>query len=222
MNVSKDKVVAVSYELHVEGKLADKAESSAPLEYIHGTGMLLPKFEAALEGKEPGDAFAFTLTPQEGYGEFNPAALVRLSLDAFKMEGRLMTEFLVVGRTLPMLNGEGQVVQGTITEIGEDHVVMDFNHPMAGKTLDFTGHIESVREASARELAEGLHGEYLPPEEGCHKGKCHKHEGEGCHKHEGEGCHKHEGEGCHKHEGEGCCKDKGEGDCGCQGNCDCK
>ena len=203
MKVSKDKVVAVSYELHVEGKLADKAESSAPLEYIHGTGMLLPKFEAALEGKEPGDGFSFTLTPEEGYGTFNPAALVRLSLDAFKMDGRVMTEFLVVGRTLPMLNGAGQVVQGTITEIGEDHVVMDFNHPMAGKTLDFSGRIESVRDASSKELSEGLHGEYLPPEEGCHKGRCHKHEGEGCHKKEG---------------GE-CCKHEGEGDCNCEGGC---
>ena len=206
MKVSKDKVVAVSYELHVEGKLADKAESSAPLEYIHGTGMLLPKFEAALEGKEPGDGFSFTLTPEEGYGTFNPAALVRLSLDAFKMDGRVMTEFLVVGRTLPMLNGAGQVVQGTITEIGEDHVVMDFNHPMAGKTLDFSGRIESVRDASSKELSEGLHGEYLPPEEGCHKGRCHKHEGEGCHKKEG---------------GE-CCKHEGEGDCNCEGDCGCK
>lgn len=206
MKVSKDKVVAVSYELHVEGKLADKAESSAPLEYIHGTGMLLPKFEAALEGKEPGDGFSFTLTPEEGYGTFNPAALVRLSLDAFKIDGRVMTEFLVVGRTLPMLNGAGQVVQGTITEIGEDHVVMDFNHPMAGKTLDFSGRIESVRDASSKELSEGLHGEYLPPEEGCHKGRCHKHEGEGCHKKEG---------------GE-CCKHEGEGDCNCEGDCGCK
>lgn len=206
MKVSKDKVVAVSYELHVEGKLADKAESSAPLEYIHGTGMLLPKFEAALEGKEPGDGFSFTLTPEEGYGTFNPAALVRLSLDAFKMDGRVMTEFLVVGRTLPMLNGAGQVVQGTITKIGEDHVVMDFNHPMAGKTLDFSGRIESVRDASSKELSEGLHGEYLPPEEGCHKGRCHKHEGEGCHKKEG---------------GE-CCKHEGEGDCNCEGDCGCK
>lgn len=67
MKVAKDKVVAVSYELNVEGKIADKAGSEKPLEYIHGNGMLLPKFESELEGKEPGDSFAFTLTPEEGY-----------------------------------------------------------------------------------------------------------------------------------------------------------
>ena len=204
MKVLKNNVVAVSYELQVEGKLADKATADSPLQYIHGSGMLLPKFEAALEGKEPGDGFAFTLSPEDGYGTYNPAYLVKLPIDSFKMDGRVMTEFLVVGRTLPMLNGAGQVVQGTIVSIAEDSVVMDFNHPMAGKTLNFSGRIESVREATQKELSEGLHGEYLPPEE----------DGEHCCGHR---CHKEaDGECCHKHEGEGDCGCK-EGDCG---NCE--
>ena len=180
MKVLKDNVVAVSYELQVEGKIADKAGAEAPLEYIHGNGMLLPKFEAALEGKEPGDGFAFTLSPEDGYGTYNPALLVKLSLEAFKVDGKVMTEFLVPGRTLPMLNSAGQVVQGTVTSVSEDSVVMDFNHPMAGKTLNFTGKVESVRAATEKELREGLHGEYLPVDEGdCHckhKGDCHKEE----------------------------------------------
>ena len=199
MKVQKDHVVAVSYELHVDGKLADKAASEKPLEYIHGSGMLLPKFEAALEGKTAGDPFAFTLSPEDGYGTYNPAYLVKLPLDAFKVDGKLMSEFLVPGRTLPMLNGEGSVVQGTVVEVAEDSVIMDFNHPMAGKTLNFSGTVESVRPATEKELDEGLHGEYLPPEDHpCHKGKCHKKDGEGC---------------C-KEEGEGCCQD-GKGDCDC-------
>lgn len=211
MKVQKDHVVAVSYELHVEGKLADKATPEAPLEYIHGNGMLLPKFEAALEEKLPGDDFAFTLTPEEGYGTYNPAHLVQLPIEAFQIDGKTMTEFLVPGRTLPMLNSAGQVVQGTVTQVEKDYVMMDFNHPMAGKTLNFTGRVESVREATEKELKEGLHGEYLPPEEGC----CHKGKG---------GCHKKEGEGCCKEEG--ACKDacdcKDGGDCNCEGDCGCK
>ena len=171
MKIEKNKVVAVSYELEVEGKIADKAGSEAPLEYIHGTGMLLPKFESALDGKIAGDPFEFTLTPEEGYGSYNPAYLVDLPLEAFAIDGRTATELLVPGRTLPMLNSEGQVVQGTIVNVGEKSVRMDFNHPMAGKTLHFTGAVESVREATEKELTEGLHGEYLPKECNC-KGGC--------------------------------------------------
>ena len=91
---------------------------------------------------------------------------------------------------------------------------MDFNHPMAGKTLHFSGKVESVREASEKELNEGLHGEYLPQED-CHckgKGKCH---GEG----DGEGCCHKEGEGCCHEEGEGCCHKEGEGCCHKEGCC---
>ncbi len=195
MKIQKDKVIAVSYELEVEGKIADKASSEAPLEYIHGTGMLLPKFEAALDGKVAGDPFEFTLTPEEGYGVYNPKYLVSLPIEAFQIDGKVHEELLVVGRTLPMLNSEGQVVSGTVAAVDEKSVTMDFNHPMAGKTLHFTGKVESVREATEKELREGLHGEYLPPEEGC--GYCH---GE-CHKDE-DGC-------CH---GEGECKEG----CGCK------
>lgn len=192
MKIEKEKVVAVSYELEVEGQIADKAGSDAPLEYIHGTGMLLPKFEAALEGKMPGDAFEFTLPPSEGYGQYNPGYIARIPMDAFRIDGKVPADLLQTGRTLPMLNGEGQVVRGVIIDVEKDTVTMDFNHPMAGKTLHFTGKVESVREATEKELKEGLHGEYLPPEGGC--GGCHG--------------------GCK----EGGCEDC-DGDCGCQGDC---
>jgi hypothetical protein len=66
MKVEKNKVVSLTYELIVDGRLADKADESRPLDYIHGTHMLLPKFESEVEGKEPGESFAFTLTPEEG------------------------------------------------------------------------------------------------------------------------------------------------------------
>lgn len=200
MKVQKDNVVAVSYELQVEGKVADKAGAEAPLQYIHGTGMLLPRFEAALEGKEPGDGFAFTLSPEDGYGTYNPALLAKIPMEAFKVNGKLMTEFLVPGRTLPMLNGAGQVVQGTVTSVSEDSVIMDFNHPMAGKTLNFSGRVEEVRAATEKELREGLHGEYLPPEDD--EGHCCRHKGE-CHREKGE-CHKEDGECCKGQEGCGC------------------
>jgi FKBP-type peptidyl-prolyl cis-trans isomerase SlyD len=207
MKVEKNKVVAVSYQLEVEGKIADKSAPGNPLEYIHGSGMLLPKFEGALEGKEPGDGFDFVLSPEDGYGTYDPRYLVELPKTAFAIDGQVREDLLVVGRTIPMLNQAGQVVQGTVNKITDNTVTMDFNHPMAGKTLHFTGKVESVRSATDKELTEGLHGEYLPQEEGC--GGCH---GGGCH---GGDCHKDgDGECCGKGDGEGC-------GCGKEG-CDCK
>ena len=203
MKVENNKVVAVSYALEVEGKIADQSAPGAPLEYIHGSGMLLPKFEAALEAKEPGDAFDFILSPEDGYGVYDPAYKIDLPKTAFAIDGKIHDELLVVGRTIPMLNQAGQVVQGVVAAVSESAVTMDFNHPMAGKTLHFTGRVESVRSATDKELTEGLHGEYLPPEEGCggcHGGNCHKEDGEGC-------CGKGEGHG------DGECCGKGQGHC---------
>ena len=178
MKVQKNNVVELTYELIVDGKLADKATQERPLGYIHGTHMLLPKFESEVEGKEPGDEFAFTLTPEEGYGTFDASRLFELPKAAFEIDGKVREDLLVVGQIIPMLSNTGQVVQGTVHEVKPDTVVMDFNHPMAGKTLNFTGKVVSVREATEKELKEGLHGEFLPQEE--HECHCHKGEG-GCH-----------------------------------------
>ena len=118
MTIDKNKVVAVSYELEVEGSIADKAGSEKPLEYIHGTGMLLPKFEAALEGKEPGASFDFTLTPEEGYGNYSDEWKIEIPKTSFAgPDGKIREDLLVVGFTIPMLNSEGQVIQGTVAAV---------------------------------------------------------------------------------------------------------
>lgn len=183
MKVENKKVVSLTYELIVDGTLADKADENRPLEYIHGTGMLLPKFESEVEGKEPGEGFEFTLTPEEGYGTFDESRLIDLPKEAFMIDGKVREDLLVVGKMIPMMSDSGQVVNGIVHEVTDEKVTMNFNHPMAGKTLNFTGKVVEVRDATERELEKG---------HPCH----HKHDGEGC-------CH---GKG-HK-DGEGCCRDK--------------
>lgn len=207
MKVEKDKVVSLTYELTVDGKTADKATEEKPLDYIHGNHMLLPKFEAEVDGLEPGGEFAFTLTPEEGYGVHDPSRIFNLPMESFMIDGRIPEGLLVEGRVIPMMNQNGQIVQGTVAGFEGDAVKMDFNHPMAGKTLNFTGKVVSVRDATEKELTEGLHGEYLPPEE---HHRCHKHHGDGgcCHgkgNKDGECCHKDEG--CDK-DGDCCHKDE--------------
>lgn len=212
MKIEQNKVVSLTYMAEVEGEIVDRATEAQPLEYIHGCHMLLPKFEEEVEGKEAGDTFGFRVPPEEAYGEYNPASCFDIPKDSFVVNGVLREDLLVVGRLVPMFNAEGQVCHARIIEIKEDKVKVDFNHPMAGKTLNFTGTVLGVREATEKELAEGLHGEFLPPQEHhCHcHGGCHHGEGEGhCGGHDGGCCHGEEDGHCHGegHCEGGCCKD---------------
>ena len=210
MKIEKNKVVAVTYDLTVEGNIVDRATEEAPLDYIQGMHMLIPAFEAALEGLQEGDTFAFTLQPEDGYGPYEDQKLIHLPKSAFTIQGEVREDLMQEGRILPMVGADGSVVNATVTEVKEDGVMMDFNHPMAGKVLDFSGKIITVREATEKELTEGLHGEFLPPEEHhcCHgKGKGH------CHHHHDHG----DGECCGH--GEGHCHEHGEGECCGHGHC---
>jgi FKBP-type peptidyl-prolyl cis-trans isomerase SlyD len=208
MKIGQNKVVALEYELTVDGKVVDTATADKPLDYIHGTHMLLPLFETGVEGKEPGDSFEFSLQPADAYGDWDPKRKFDIPKDSFMIDGVIREDLLQVGRTLPMLNSSDQVVKGTIVEVKDDSVTMDFNHPMAGKVLNFKGKVVSVRDATKEELENGLHGEYLPDEECCHGegGCCHHGDGE-CRHGEGE-CRHGEGECCHH--GEGHCRHHGE------------
>ena len=135
MKAENNKMVAVDYTLTVDGKIADRSRPGQPLEFIFGTGMLLPKFEAAIVGKEPGEKVSFTLAPADGYGEIVDDAIVDLP------------------KTIFMVDGQGQRMLGVVKEIGDDTVKMDFNHPMAGKTLNFDVEVISVRDVTPEDLA---------------------------------------------------------------------
>jgi FKBP-type peptidyl-prolyl cis-trans isomerase SlyD len=206
MKIEKNKVVVLSYELEVEGKVVDAATQDNPLNYIQGMHMLIPRFEDELEGLEEGAAFSFTIQPEEGYGSYDEKRRILLPKSAFTIQGEVREDLMEIGRILPMVGADGSIVNATVVEVKEEGVTMDFNHPMAGKVLNFKGKVLSVRDATEKELTEGLHGEFLPPEEGhhcCHgKGKGH--------------CHHH-----HEHEDGECCghHDHGDGECCGHGHC---
>lgn len=222
MKITKNTVVTLTYELYAGGVFADQATQDKPLDYIQGTHTLLEAFEKGVEGLEPGESYQFTLSADEAYGQRDERRLVRVPKSAFEIEGVISDELVKVGHLIPMINANGQVEHGLIREVTEVDVLMDFNHIFAGKSLSFSGKILSVREATEKELKEGLHGEFLPIEEGHHccghhgKGCCHgHHEGE-----EHECCHHEDGghECCH-HEGEPheCCHGEGHEEGGCCG-----
>ena len=163
MQISKEKVVVLSYQLKLDnGDTVDEATSESPFSFIHGIGQTLPAFDQALEGKSEGDPFEFSLTSEQGYGEYDPSRVQDLDASVFAdaPEGALG-----VGKTLPMQyqdpkNPENLIpVFGTITELTEKVIKMDFNHPLAGKNLNFQGSILEVREATPSELDHGhVHG----------------------------------------------------------------
>ena len=153
MKAENNKMVAVDYTLTVDGKIADRSRPGQPLEFIFGTGMLLPKFEAAIVGKEPGEKVSFTLAPADGYGEIVDDAIVDLPKTIFMVDGKLAEDILFVGSQIPMANAQGQRMLGVVKEIGDDTVMMDFNHPMAGKTLNFDVEVISVRDVTPEDLA---------------------------------------------------------------------
>lgn len=197
MKIAQNNVVEFCYELEVDGQVVDHTTKEKPLDYIHGTGSLLPKLEEHMEGMEPGDKFDVTLSPVDGYGEVDPSRIIDLPKAAFEVNGEIREDLLVPGNTIPMMNSMGGVIPGVVLEVSENSVKMDLNHQMAGKTLHFTGEVLSVREATEKELTEGLHGEFVHT---CGCGGCHGHEG-GCDGecHDGScGCGEHEGGcGCH-------------------------
>ena len=219
MKIEAMKVVAISYEVEAEGEVVDRATEQKPLDYIQGMHMIIPKLEATLEGMDEGQAFDCTIAPEDAYGEYALSKVFDIPKNSFEVNGKLREDLLEAGRFIPMLNSAGEVCHGMVVEVKDDKVTMDFNAPMAGKTLHFTGKVISVRDATEKELTEGLHGEFLPQEEGCHRhgGCCGKHghhgDGEGCCHGEGHGdgecCHNGEGHGdgecCHHGDGEGCC-----------------
>ena len=159
MKIEKHTVTSLTYALEVEGELLEETDKSHPLTFLVGTQAMIPGFERQLLGKSSGDQYDITIEPKEGYGEMNPDAIVDLSKEIFKVDGEIKNDLLQEGKVIPMQDHQGHPLQGTVLEIGDETVKMDFNHQLAGKTLHFKGEILDVRKASAEEIEHGhVHG----------------------------------------------------------------
>ena len=157
MIIAKNTVVGVHYQLDVDGQKIDES-GEQPLVYLHGHGMMIPGFEKQLAGLKAGDKYNFQVSPAEGYGEFNQNAIVELDKQIFLVDGTMSTE-VFEGAQLQLTNQDGQPMVGIVQKIGDDKVTMDFNHQLAGKELNFSGTIDSLREATEEEISHGhVHG----------------------------------------------------------------
>ncbi len=162
MKVGKNKVVTLTYTLRLDdnnGDIVQQVTEERPFVHLFGVGTLLPKFEENLEGLESEGEFEFGLTPADGYGEFTEEAILELEKKIFERDGVIDEELLKIGNMITMQDQEGRPIDGRVLEIKDDKVIMDFNHPLAGKNLHFSGVVIEVREATDEELSHGhVHG----------------------------------------------------------------
>ena len=162
MTIEKNKVVSLLYELRIgnaTGELVEKVDPSEPFAFLFGSGGLLPEFESNLKGKKAGDTFTFGIKSENAYGNFSLEAIVDIPKSVFMVNGEIASDMLQVGKMIPMCDDQGHPLHGKVLAVDVDKVKMDFNHPMAGKDLHFTGEVLEVRSASSDELSHGhVHG----------------------------------------------------------------
>ena len=157
MRIAANKFVAVTYDLNVgegeERELMERATAENPLKFIFGTGAMIPAFEKGLMGLEEGKEFEFTIEPKDAYGEYVEEHVMDLPKNIFEVDGKFDAEMVKEGNTLPMMDSNGGRITGSVLEVKDDVVVMDFNHPLAGETLHFKGKVIDVHEPTAEEIA---------------------------------------------------------------------
>lgn len=166
MKIGEKTFVSLTYTLEVGGQVVDTATKENPLGFVYGAGYLLPKFEEHIAGLGAGDKFQFTLSAADGYGEVIEEAIVDLPKATFVVNGEIEDGLLTVGNSIPMSTADGRHLLGLVLEVSDEVVKMDFNHPMAGKTLNFSGEIVEVREATDEDYFHGMQSD------GCGCGEC--------------------------------------------------
>ncbi len=147
-------VVSLAYILKVDGEEVDRAERDDPFEYLHGADNIVPGLENALAGKRVGDRLTLTIAPEDGYGEYDEDEIEEL--DRSELPG---AETLEPGTMVQLEDEDGYVYVATVARVTPDSVVLDFNPPLAGKTLDYDVEVLAVRQATSDEKLHGhVHG----------------------------------------------------------------
>jgi FKBP-type peptidyl-prolyl cis-trans isomerase SlyD len=135
-------MISLEYTLKSpDGKVLETSKGREPLKYIHGQKMMIPGLEKELTGMKVGGEKNVTVKPEDGYGKVNPNAVQEVPKE------KIPENALKVGAVLAARSPEGMVVPMTVKQIKDKTVVMDMNHPMAGKTLVFDVKVVDIQPA---------------------------------------------------------------------------
>ncbi len=140
--VTKNSKVTLHFELSLEdGQIVDSNFDKAPASFVFGDGSLLPDFEDALLGMAEGQESAFVMPPEKAFGAYNESNVQRIPRSQFGMD-------LEKGMVVSFADVSKNELPGVISEIGEKEVVVDFNHPLSGRSLTFRASIVSIEDAA--------------------------------------------------------------------------
>ncbi len=198
MEQKNNRFMSVIYQLYTvtdgQKNLEEQTGEEKPFEFITGFGIALDAFEQKVMSLAKGDTFDFILQPEDAFGTYEPQGMHKIDRGIFTINGHFDHENIYEGAVITLMDNEDQHFMAKVIKIEEDGVTIDTNHPLAGKTLNFTGKVVENREATEEEvqhLIKHLTG-------GC--AGCGHHHGDGC---DHEGCD-HEGCDHHHEHGDGC------------------
>ena len=138
--IAAGKTVSFDYTLTVDGQVVDSSKGKKPLQYVHGQGKIIPGLEKQLEGLKVGDEKKVVVAPQEGYGKIDPKAVKEIDRSLIPK-----TIPLTVGTILESTDPNGYTFPAKVTEIKDKTVMLDYNHPLAGKELNFDIKIGDIK-----------------------------------------------------------------------------
>jgi FKBP-type peptidyl-prolyl cis-trans isomerase SlyD len=151
--IAQDVVVSMDYSLIVDDQTIDSSDSYGPLEFIQGHKNIIPGLEGELFGMQVGESKEIIVQAVDGYGEYDESAFADIPRNQFPPSFSFE-----IGKNVRLSHPSGQLITATITEIGENDVRLDLNHPLAGKELKFSATIVSLRMATPEEISAGRVG----------------------------------------------------------------
>ena len=155
MPIQANKVVSVNYTLKdSEGVIIDSTANSPPFAYISGSEQILSKLEEEVSGMIIDSRKNIKLTASEAYGDYDEKDVQQAKRDQFPEDFNLE-----VGMRYVANSPDGKHMPFVITEISDNVITIDFNHPLAGKNLEFEVELVDIRDATAEEMNHGhVHG----------------------------------------------------------------
>ena len=150
VKVQDGHVVSMDFTLHVDGEMLDTSAGHGPLEFLQGAGNIIPGLEDELYDMAIGESKKVVVAPEDGYGDLDPEAIIEIDRAEFPPEIPLE-----VGLELQVSDENGNPMHARIDEVSEEMVILNFNHPLAGKELHFDITIVALRDATDEEMEHG-------------------------------------------------------------------